>query len=53
MGERHRWAGGLIHSGRTVLARAQSAALSHFEPQAVSSWVNDAKHDGTLPSLAL
>jgi putative SOS response-associated peptidase YedK len=32
--------------GAAVLAQAQAAALSHFEPQRVSTWVNNSKHEG-------
>jgi putative SOS response-associated peptidase YedK len=32
--------------GAEALAQAQSVALSHFEPQAVSTWVNNSKQEG-------
>jgi putative SOS response-associated peptidase YedK len=33
--------------GTNALAVAQAAALSHFEPQAVSTYVNNSKHEGS------
>jgi hypothetical protein len=32
--------------GAEALAQAQAAALSHFEPEAVSTYVNSSKHEG-------
>jgi hypothetical protein len=32
--------------GAAALALAQAAALSHFQPQRVSTWVNSSKNEG-------